>query len=212
MPRHHTIRTIRRALGLAAVALGVAAPQRADAQFRRDSPMGFYTTTGRPALDIEFAGVTSSTVLTESPKFAAGALFTYPLAKMRKKALIAGVRGTAIELGRPRDCLLSFQNGVCTSRQYAERVAGLVGGAFDIRSTIFRVMAGPVLYSVEGTGSRIGTQLRGDLATPTIGGSTSSIFIARSMMGSENGRGVAVTALGIGFRKIWKEKVKPTPP
>lgn len=206
------LRSIRRVCGVAAIAFTVTAPHRADAQFRRDSPMGFYTTTGRPALDIEFGGVTSSTVLTESPKFAAGALFAFPLAKLRKKAIIAGVRGTAIELGRPRDCLLSFENGVCTSRRYAERVSGLVGGAFDIRSTVFRAMAGPVLYSVEGTGARIGTQLRGDLATPELRGLTSVIFLSRSMMGSENGRGVGITTLGIGFRKIWKEKVKPTAP
>ncbi|MCA0374427.1 MAG: hypothetical protein LCH84_02085 [Gemmatimonadetes bacterium] len=204
-----SVRLVRATFASVTAALLLAAPQRADAQFRRDSPMGFYTTTARPTLDIEVGGVTSSTVLTESPSFAAGALFTLPVVKLRKKAIIAGVRGTALELGRPRDCLNNFENGECRSRRYAERASVLVGGAFDIRSTILRVMVGPVLQDVEGTGARIGTQVRADYATPRLRGMTPTLFVSRSMMGSEQGRGVGITALGIGFRKIWKEKPKP---
>lgn len=189
----------------AAAILSLAIPQHhAEAQRRPGVPMGFYTTTGLLTLEVEGGSVTSTTELTESPKFALSALVTGPVIKRAKRAWIAGVRGTALSLGNANRCNGSGGTSVCQSRRFTERVALLTGGAFDIRSTLLRVMAGPVVYGVEDSGMRVGTQLRVDYSAPRLSGPSPTLFLTRSFLGSQRGQAVGITTLGAGLRWVRK--------
>ena len=181
---------------------GVSTP--ADAQRRPGMNMGFYTTTDLRSGDIEAGSVTATTGLSESPTLSASALLTTALRRQPKRAWILGLRTTLVEFGRRRDCLQDFRTGECLSRRYAERASVVAGGAFDIRSTILRVVVGPVLYSVEDKGARIGAQIRVDFASPRLRGPTPTLFISRSVLGSERGRAVGTTTLGAGLRWVRK--------
>ena len=187
----------------ALVALSLVVPRSAESQRRPGVGMGFYTTTGLLTADFEAGSVTSTTVLTESPRFAAAVLVTGALAKQPKRAWIIGVRGTPLAFGHPSRCV-TFGPSECSSRRYTERVSVIAGGAFDIRSTVLRAMIGPALYQVERSGVRIGTQVRLDLAAPRLRGPTPTLFYTRSMLGSEGGRGVGIGTLGAGFRWVRK--------
>lgn len=185
--------------------LSLALPQHAaEAQRRPGVPMGFYTTTGLLTLDIEGGSVTSTTEFTESPKFALSALVTGPVIKQAKRAWIAGLRGTALSLGNGDRCSGTGGGTTCASRRFTERVALLTGGAFDIRSTLLRVMAGPVVYGVEDSDMRVGTQLRLDYSAPRLSGPSPTLFLTRSFLGSQRGQAVGITTLGAGFRWIRK--------
>ncbi len=166
--------------------------------------MGFYTTTGLPSLDVEGGSITSTTELTESPKFALSALFTRSVAQQAKRAWIVGVRGTALSLGNWDRCSGSQGTANCQSRRFTERVALLGGGAFDIRSTVLRVMAGPVVYGVEDSPMRVGTQFRLDYSGPRLSGPSPTLFLTRSFLGSQRGQGVGITTLGAGLRWVRK--------
>ncbi|MES2521615.1 MAG: hypothetical protein V4617_02870 [Gemmatimonadota bacterium] len=187
----------------ALVALSLAIPQReADAQRRPGQNFGFYTTTGLVTGDVEAGTVNSTTELAEAPSFALSGLLTSRLVQRRKSAWIVGVRGNVLSLGNRNQCIREFGTTECLERRFTERGAILTGGAFDIRSTILRGMIGPALYSVEGSGLRVGTQIRLDYAAPRRNGLTPTLFLTRTMLGSQRGRGVGISTFGAGLRWV----------
>jgi hypothetical protein len=153
--------------------------------------MGFYTYTGLVSTDVEVGSVTSTTAFAEAPSVAASVLVSVPLAKLKRKAIIAALRGTPIGFGNSDGCLIIPPDTSCQQRRFSERVTMLVGGAFDIRETLLRVTAGPSLYSVEKSGTRIGTQVRLDFTSPRQGSRMPTMFLSRTFLGSQNGRGFA---------------------
>jgi hypothetical protein len=187
-------------------ALSLAVPtDRVEAQRRPGVGMGFFTTTALLTGDVEAGSVNSTTVYAEAPSFAGSVLVTGPLAKGRYRAWIVGARATVLSLGHDGGCYVELPLQGCQNRRFTERVAVLTGGAFDIRSTILRVMAGPALYQVESSGARVGTQLRLDLAAPRLRGPTPTLFVTRSFLGSQRGSAVGITTLGAGLRWVRKE-------
>jgi len=177
-------------------------PQRdADAQRRPGQNFGFFTTTGLLTGEIEGGSVNSTTEFAEAPTAAASGLLTTRVVQRRKSAWIVGVRATALSLGNS-ECVSEAGSTDCLDRRFTERVALLTGGAFDIRSTMLRAMIGPVLYSVQGSGLRAGTQIRLDYAAPRLSGPTPTVFITRSALGSQRGRSVGFTTFGAGLRWV----------
>ena len=107
-----------------------------------------------------------------------------------------------LSLGNSDQCIVEFGTSGCQDRRFTERAALLTGGAFDIRSTLLRAMVGPALYDVQGSGLRVGTQIRLDYAAPRLHGPTPTLFFTRSMLGSQRGRAVGLSTLGAGFRWV----------
>jgi hypothetical protein len=130
-------------------------------------------------------------------------LVTAPLIKRKKRAWIAGVHAPVLQLGNGRACEATGTRE-CQNRRFVERATLYGGGAFDIRSAIFRVLVGPALYSVEGTGARAGTALHLDVAAPRLRGATPTLFFSRAFLGSQGGEGVGISSLGAGFRWVRK--------
>jgi hypothetical protein len=183
---------------VAATLLGV--PLRtADAQRRPGVGMGFYTYTGLVSAEIEAGQMSSSTARVEAPTVALSATVSAPIKKLRSSAWIVAARGTALTFGNSDGCLPG-----CQQRRFTERAALLTGAAIDIRSTVLRVLAGPVLHSVEETGSRVGTQIRLDYGSPRVRGATPILFLTRSFMGSQGGREAGITTIGASFRFVRK--------
>lgn len=177
-------------------------PQRAQAQRRPGQNFGFYTTTGLRTFDLEGGSVNSTSEFAEAPSIAVSGLLTTRVAQRRKSAWIVGVRGTVLSLGNSDGCVDgSFIPG-CQDRRFTERVAVLTGGAIDIRSTILRAMIGPSLYSVQGRGARIGTQVRVDYAAPRLNGLTPTLFFSSTLFGNERGRATNLSTIGAGFRWV----------
>lgn len=177
-------------------------PQRAHAQRRPGQNFGFYTTTGLRTFDLEGGSVNSTSEFAEAPSIAVSGLLTTKVAQRRKSAWIVGVRGTVLSLGNSDGCFDgSFIPG-CQDRRFTERVAVLTGGAVDIRSTILRAMIGPSLYSVQGRGTRMGTQVRVDYAAPRLTGLTPTIFFSSTLFGNERGRATNLSTIGAGFRWV----------
>ena len=187
------------------VALSVAVPALLSAQRRPGVAMGFYTTTGLLTGEVEGGSVTSSTALASSPTFEASFLLTAPLKKLPKRAWIAGVRGRALALGDNDYCSVRPEPGGCRIRRFDERAALLAGGAFDIRSTVLRALVGPALFRVEEQGTRIGTQLRLDFASPRLRGPTPTLFYSGTFLGSQRGESVVISTIGAGFRWVRKQ-------
>ena len=186
------------------LALTVAVPTLLYAQRRPGVPMGFYTTTGLVTGEVEGGSVTSSTALASSPSFEASFLLTAPLKKMPKRAWIAGVRARALALGDNDYCSVRPEPGGCQIRRFDERAALLAGGAFDIRSTVLRALVGPALFRVEREGTRFGTQVRLDFASPRLSGPTPTLFYTGTFLGSQRGESVVVSTIGAGFRWVRK--------
>jgi hypothetical protein len=176
-----------------------------EAQRRPGVGMGFYTTTGLLTADVEAGSVSSSTVYAEAPSFAASVLVTGPLVKSRYRAWIVGARGTVLSFGHDNGCYIEPPQPGCQNLRFTERVAVLTGGAFDIRSTLVRVMAGPALYQVENSGARVGTQVRLDFAAPRLRGTMPTLFVTRAFLGSQRGSSVGITTLGAGLRWVRKK-------
>lgn len=174
----------------------------ADAQRRPGQNFGFYTTTGLVTGDVEAGSVNSSNEFAEAPSFALSGLLTTRVRQGRKTAWIAGVRGTVLSLGNNDQCIVQFGTPGCLNRRFTERAALLTGGAFDIRSTILRAMVGPAVYSVQGGGTRVGTQVRLDYAAPRRNGPTPTLFLSRTMLGSERGRSAGIATFGAGLRWV----------
>jgi len=120
----------------------------------------------------------------------------------RKSAWIVGVRGTVLSLGNSNQCVVEAGTQGCQDRRFTERAALLTGGAFDIRSTILRAIVGPALYSVQGSGLRMGTQVRIDYAAPRLRGPTPTLFFTQSMLGSQRGRSTSISTFGAGLRWV----------
>jgi hypothetical protein len=186
------------------VALTVAVPALVSAQRRPGVGMGFYTTTGLITGEVEGGSVTSSTALASSPSFEASFLLTAPLRKMPKRAWIAGVRARALALGDNDYCSVRPEPGGCQIRRFDERAAFLAGGAFDIRSTVLRALVGPALFRVEQEGTRFGTQVRLDFASPRLSGPTPTLFYTGTFLGSQRGESVVISTIGAGFRWVRK--------
>ena len=183
--------------------LSLAMPQhQVDAQRRPGQNFGFYTTTGLVTGEIEGGSVNSTSEFAEAPSFAVSGRLTTRVVQRRKSAWIMGVRGTVLSLGNSDSCVDESRRPGCQDRRFTERVALLTGGAFDIRSTILRAMVGPALYSVQGSGTRVGTQLRVDYAAPRLRGVTPTLFFSSTLLGSQRGRAANLSTLGLGFRWV----------
>jgi hypothetical protein len=192
-------------LAVVAAAAALFAPSLASAQRRPGVGMGFYTYTGLVTGEVEIGQVSGTTAYAEGPKVTLSGMFTMPLAKLRKKAIILGLRGTAVSYGNSDGCYIVAPSTECRNRRFTERVTLLPGMSFDIRTVLVRFMAGPTLYSVEKEGSRVGTQVRMDFTRPGIGSTMPTAFVSRSFMGSQFGREAGFTTLGIGLRKANKK-------
>lgn len=189
------------ALSLVSLATALmAVPHEAAAQRRPGVGTGFYTYTGLVSTDVEAGSVSSTTAFAEAPTVAASVLVTAPLRKLKRKAIIVGVRATPLAFGNTGGCLIIPPVLSCQNRRFLERASVLPGAAFDIRETLLRVMVGPALYSVEDAGTRLGTQVRLDYTNPRQGARMPTIFLTRTFLGSQNGRGVGMTTLGVGIR------------
>ncbi|WP_396202860.1 hypothetical protein [Gemmatimonas sp.] len=186
------------------VALSVAVPSLLAAQRRPGVAMGFYTTTGLITGEVEGGSVTSSTAQAEAPTVALSALLTAPLKRMPKRAWIVGLRATPLNVGNSGSCYIVRGSAECQNRRFEEQLQLVTGGAFDIRSTVLRVMVGPALFRVEGEGGRVGTAVRLDLASPRLRGSTPTIFYTGTFLGSQRGESLSIGTLGIGFRWLRK--------
>lgn len=189
---------------LGAAALLAVFTSTAAAQRRPGVGMGFYTYTGLLAGDVELGQVTGTTAYAEGPNVTLSGVVTAPLMKLRKKAVIVGLRGTAISVGN-NGCLIVPPSNECQDRRFTERVTLLTGMAWDIRESLLRVTAGPALYTVEKDGARFGTQVRVDYARPRQGSRMPTLFLSRSFLGSQRGRGVGFTTLGLGLRTAKKQ-------
>lgn len=185
-------------------ALAAVVPTALSAQRRPGMGMGFYTTTGLLTGEVEGGSVTSSTSLAEAPNVSLSALLTAPLKRMPKRAWVVGLRATPLNLGNNGSCYIIRGSAECQNRRFEEQVQLLTGGAFDIRSTVLRVMVGPALFGVEGQGGRVGTAVRLDLAAPRLRGSTPTIFYTGTFLGSQRGESLSIGTLGIGFRWVRK--------
>lgn len=166
--------------------------------------MGFYTTTGLLSGDVEVGQVNSTTALAEVPTVALSLLATAPLMKAPKRAWIVGLRANVVGLGNGNSCFVTPDVTGCQDVRFTDRATLLTGGAFDIRSSVLRVMVGPTLYSVQGSGSRLGTTVRADLGSPRLRGSTPTLFVSRTFLGSQRGEALGITSLGAGFRWVRK--------
>ncbi|MBU6367363.1 MAG: hypothetical protein KJT01_14210 [Gemmatimonadetes bacterium] len=174
-----------------------------DAQRRPGVGMGFYTYTGLLSAELEGGSVVSSTAYVEAPAFAVSGLGTAPLWRGRKRAWIAGVRVTPLNVGN-RGCFVVSRVPGCQDVRHEERLALLTGAALDIRSTLLRVMAGPAVVNAGGRGARLGTTLRLDYTAPRQGTSFPTLFLTRTFLGSERGTTAGLTTLGAGFRWVRK--------
>lgn len=188
-----------------AAALLALAPCAAplEAQRRPGVGMGFYTYTGLLTVEVEGGSVTSSTPYVEAPAFAVSGLGTAPLRRGKHRAWLAAARVTALNLGN-RGCYVMIGATGCQDVRFVERGALLTGAAIDIRSTLLRVLAGPALVSAEGRGTRLGTTLRLDYTAPSVHGSSPTLFLTRTFLGSERGTTAGLTTLGAGFRWVRK--------
>lgn len=195
-------------LPLAIAALSLAALvvplQPASAQRRPGVSTNFYTTTGLLTADLDAGSLRSSTPRAETPGFTVSLLVTAPLVKRTKRAYIAGARVPVLLLGNNGDCYTTGLSRECQNRRFTERVTLFAGGAFDIRSTVLRVLAGPAVYQVEGSGVRIGTGILIDLAAPRLRGPTPTLFFSRTYLGSQGGDAVGISSVGAGFRWVRK--------
>ena len=179
-------------------------PPQASAQRRPGVSTNFFTTTGLLTADVEAGSLRSTTPLAESPSFAVSVLVTAPLVKRTRHAWIAGVRAPVLMLGNKGGCFTRAGGSVCQNLRFSEQVTLHAGGAFDIRTAVLRVMAGPSLYHVEGSGARVGTQLHIDIAAPRLRGPTPTLFFSRSFLGSQGGEAVGISSLGAGLRWVRK--------
>jgi hypothetical protein len=198
------MRVFSLALVVAAIVSMAAVPLDAEAQRRPGRGTNFYTTTGLVAGEVEAGSVTSTTGQATVPAVAASVLVTAPLKRGISRAWIAGVRATPLVLGNGDACLVSPGMAGCQNRYFSERASLLTGGAFDVRSSVLRVMAGATVYSVEESGARLGPTLRVDLSGQRISGPTPSLFLTRTYLGSQGGDAVGITTLGAGMRWVRK--------
>jgi hypothetical protein len=189
-----------RTLTIAALTLSaLVAPSRPAAAQRP-----FYTTTGLLTADVEAGSLRSSSPRARAPEFAVSVLVTAPLLKRTKRAWIGGVHAPVLWLGNGGECDASGPARACRNPRFVERATLYTGGAFDIRSTIFRVLVGPALYNVERSGARVGSALHLDFAAPQLRGATPTLYFSRSFLGNEGGEGVGISSVGAGFRWVRK--------
>jgi hypothetical protein len=184
--------------------LPVSTPAALAAQRRPGVNMGFYTTTDLPTLDVEFGSVVTSSGQANAPRLTVSAVVIQPLKRGNKRAMIAGLRATPLSAFGSIPCVRRLGVPGCQSSRFDERIGLLVGGAFDVRSTILRGMVGPTWYNIGGQGARFATTVRLDWASPRLRGPTPTAFLTRTFMGSVRGEGTALTSAGIGFRWVRK--------
>lgn len=185
--------------------LTAAVSSSLSAQRRPGVNMGFYTTTDLVTADVEATTVYSSTGQLRAPQFVGALLVSAPLKRQTRRAWIAGARATPLAVRSTSPCFRTPGVTECPNGRVIERLSVMAGGAFDIRSTILRAMVGPTLHQVEGKRVRFGTTLRLDFASPRLVAPTPTVFFSRTYLGSQNGRGAALTSVGIGFRWVRKQ-------
>ena len=198
---------IARGLAVNVAALVAAASllsTAAQAQRRPGVGMGFYTFTGLLSAEVEGGSVISSAALAEAATVAISGMGTVPLLKGNKKAWIASVRATPLNLGNRGSCVVTPDTVGCQDVRYEERASLLTGGAFDIRSTLLRGMIGAAMVNVEGRGARYGPIVRIDFTAPRQGGSSPTLFLTRTFLGRERTESMGLTTVGAGFR--WARK------
>jgi hypothetical protein len=204
IPRCDVRRLFVQAVAACGLILAVATPSPVEAQRRPGVNMGFYTTTDLPTLDVELGSVGTSSGQANSPLLTVSAVATTPLKRASKRALIAGLRATPLSAFSSVPCVRRAGVPGCQSSRFDERVGLLVGGAFDVRSTILRTMVGPTWYHIGGQGARFATTVRLDFASPRLRGPTPTAFLTRTFLGSVRGEGTALTSAGVGFRWVRK--------
>lgn len=209
MPIHDSLGPAR--LGRAAVrgaaaltALTVLVSSSAQAQRRPGVGMGFYSYAGRPSVEVEGGSVVSSSAFAEAPTFALSVFGSTALYRGRNRAWIVGLRATPLNLGN-RGCVVLPGLTGCQDVRYEERAALVTGGAFDIRSTLLRATIGTALFDVQGRGARLGANVRLDFTAPRQGGSSPTLFLTRTFLGSERGESAGMTTVGAGYRWVRKK-------
>jgi hypothetical protein len=198
------MRAHSRRVWLSAVALCLMLPACLSAQRRPGVGMGFYTYTGLLSGEVEGGSVVASTSLIEAPWVALSAVGTVPLLRKPKKAWIAAMRVTPLNLGNRGSCYVTPETSGCQDNRFEERAAIMTGAALDIRSTLLRVMVGPAYVGVENRESRLGTVFRFDYSSPRQRGSSPALFFSRTFLGSERGESAALTTLGVSMRWVRK--------
>ena len=107
------MRAHSRRVWLSAVALCLMLPASLSAQRRPGVGMGFYTYTGLLSGEVEGGSVVASTSLIEAPWVALSAVGTVPLLRKPKKAWIAAVRVTPLNLGNRGSCYVTPESSGC---------------------------------------------------------------------------------------------------
>lgn len=199
------MRTHSRRVWFTAIAFLLTVPAGLSAQRRPGVGMGFYTYTGLLSGEVEGGSVVSSTSLIEAPWVALSAVGTVPLLRKPKKAWIAAARVTPLNLGNRGSCYVTAETTGCQDNRFEERAAIMTGGAFDIRSTLVRVMVGPAYVGMENRGARLGAVVRLDYSSPRQRGSSPALFFSRTFLGSERGESAALTTLGLSMRWVRKK-------
>jgi hypothetical protein len=69
---------------------------------------------------------------------------------------------------------------------------------------VLRALVGPALFRVEQEGTRFGTQVRLDFASPRLSGPTPTLFYTGTFLGSQRGESVVISTIGAGFRWVRK--------
>jgi hypothetical protein len=197
------LRRVVLAAATAALLALVACAAPLDAQRRPGVGMGFYTYTGLLSAELEGGSVVSSTAYVEAPALAVSGVGTAPLWRGRHRAWIMGVRVTPLNVGN-RGCYVEIGATGCQDVRHEERMALLTGAAFDIRSTLLRVLVGPALVGAQGRDARLGTTFRIDYTAPRQGSSFPTLFLTRTFLGSERGATAGLTTVGAGYRWVRK--------
>ena len=201
---HRSLVPFRMARTVAALSLVTLVVEPAAAQRRPGVSTNFFTTTGLLTADLGAGSLRSTTEIAEAPSFGASVLVTAPIVKRIRHAWIAGVRVPVLLVGNNGGCYVGTGGNGCQNLRFSERASVLAGGAFDVRTVVLRVMAGPTLYHVETSGARVGTQVHVDVAAPRLRGPTPTLFFSRSFLGSQRGEAVAISSLGAGLRWVRK--------
>jgi hypothetical protein len=189
---------------LAAVCLPCWSATSLEAQRRPGVGMGFYTYTGLVSAELEGGSVVASSAFVEAATIAISGMGTVPLLRVPKRAWIAAVRVTPLNLGNRGSCVVIPEAVGCQDTRFEERASVMTGGAFDIRATLLRVMVGGAYVSAENSAARFGPIVRVDFTAPRQGGSSPTLFLTRTFLGMVRGESAGLTTVGAGYRWVRK--------
>jgi len=166
--------------------------------------MGFYTYTGLVSAELEGGSVVASSAFVEAATIAISGMGTVPLLRVPKRAWIAALRVTPLNLGNRGSCVVIPEAVGCQDTRFEERASVMTGGAFDIRATLLRVMVGGAYVSAENSAARFGPIVRVDFTAPRQGGSSPTLFLTRTFLGTVRGESAGLTTVGAGYRWVRK--------